>query len=251
MTDKHIPASKLLALLEYYDAEMQCLTVRSDDLRAIIDEAPEVENQDIGGKAVIKNHPEGWEYGEEPAGDPYTGEPVAVLALKNTELSKRVSVLEDLLSSAYNIANREGKDTHWFRFAAQLHVNGISPVTAKTFKILPSDNDKPPSTDLTKLVGELVEALPMQPIVIAKDGAVRFKENRIVSAVLEHASKAGYSLNEIACGDFTDEEHMQFAQLIGYSVSGYGNLSYASEQSVTKADEIAEALRTRAKEYLK
>ena len=66
-------------------------------------------------------------------------EAVTMLALNNTVLQKRISVLEGLLSSAYNIANRNGESTHWQRFASQLHVNGISPVTAKTFKILPSD----------------------------------------------------------------------------------------------------------------
>lgn len=75
-----------------------------------------------------------------------SGEAVAVLALNNTELKKRIATLEDLLSSACNIANREGADTHWQRYAGQLHINGISPVTAKTFKILPSDTDYKPSS---------------------------------------------------------------------------------------------------------
>ena len=87
-------------------------------------------------------------------------EPVAVLALKNTELSNRVDVLEDLLSSAYAIANRNGENTHWGRFSGQLHVNGINPVTAKTFKILTSDPEyTTQQPDNTKLIGELVEAL--------------------------------------------------------------------------------------------
>lgn len=68
-------------------------------------------------------------------------EPVALLALKNTELSKRVQVLEDLLSSAYAIANRSGEKTHWQRYIGKLHINGISPVTPKTFRILPSDHE--------------------------------------------------------------------------------------------------------------
>lgn len=63
------------------------------------------------------------------------------LALDNAELKKRIEVLQDLLSSSYNIANRNGEQTHWQRFAGQLHVNGISPVTPKTFKILPSDTE--------------------------------------------------------------------------------------------------------------
>lgn len=76
---------------------------------------------------------------------------------------------------------------------------------------------------------------PMQPLVIAADGRVRFKENRIVSALLEHSRKHGYGLNETARGDFTPEEHMQVAQLIGYSLDGYGTLSYVTDESYDRA----------------
>ncbi len=68
-------------------------------------------------------------------------EPITLIALKSAEFQKRITVLEDLLASAYNIANRNGENTHWQRFAGQLHINGISPITPKTFKILPSDFD--------------------------------------------------------------------------------------------------------------
>lgn len=86
-------------------------------------------------------------------------------------------------------------------------------------------------------------AQPMQPLVVGKHGVVRFKENRIVSAVLDVSYSKGYfGLNQIACGDYTPEERMQFAQLIGYSVSGYGDLSYASKESIAQADALAEAL---------
>lgn len=70
-----------------------------------------------------------------------TNEPVAMIALENTALKKIIEVYKDLLSSAYNIANRYGENTYWERFAGQLHVNGISPVTPKTFTILPSDTE--------------------------------------------------------------------------------------------------------------
>ena len=42
---------------------------------------------------------------------------------------------------------------------------------------------------------------------------------------------------------FSDEDREQFAQLIGYSVSGFGELSYASAEMVEKADEIAEDIK--------
>lgn len=95
------------------------------------------------------------------------GEAVAVLALNNTELQRRISLLEDLLSSAYNIANRNGEQTHWQRFAGQLHVNGISPVTPKTFTILPSDTEYAQSAQPT----------PSQSVVDERETGVNASPN--------------------------------------------------------------------------
>lgn len=83
---------------------------------------------------------------------------------------------------------------------------------------------------------------PMQPVVIAPDGVIRFKQNKIVRHLLDFASPLGCGLNELAREDFSQEDRMQLAQLIGYSVSGYGELSYASSESVERADAIAAAL---------
>ena len=85
-------------------------------------------------------------------------------------------------------------------------------------------------------------ALPMQPICITSDGVIRFKQNRMVNDVYEFSQLRGFGLSEMARRDYTQEERMQFAQLIGYSVSGYGGLSYASPESVKKADAIADSL---------
>jgi len=49
-----------------------------------------------------------------------------------------------------------------------------------------------------------------------------------------------FDMNMLALMPFTDEERSQLAQLIGYSVSGYGDLSYA--KNVAEADEIAREL---------
>jgi hypothetical protein len=69
--------------------------------------------------------------------------------------------------------------------------------------------------------------MPMQPI---ENG--RFVRNRIVEKLLEVAP---IDLNDIACMDFTSNEREQFAQLIGYSVSGFGELSYTSNESYETA----------------
>lgn len=80
---------------------------------------------------------------------------------------------------------------------------------------------------------------PMQPIEFDERGTIRFKQNKIVTYLLDNG---GIDLNHLAVQDFSDEDRMQFAQLIGYSVSGFGDLSYASDEVVAVADEIAHQL---------
>ena len=77
--------------------------------------------------------------------------------------------------------------------------------------------------------------LPMQPIVIDAHGTLRFKENPIVRALLDYATEHGYGLNEIALEEFDAEDQMQLAKLIGYSLSGYGTLSYVTDESYERA----------------
>lgn len=59
-----------------------------------------------------------------------------------TAKTKRELELEDLLASAREIARRQGKDTAWERFDNRLASAGISAVTAKTFRVLPSDSEE-------------------------------------------------------------------------------------------------------------
>lgn len=84
---------------------------------------------------------------------------------------------------------------------------------------------------------------PMQPIVRAKDQVIRFQQNQIVHDLLE-AARAGkvMDMNTIAAGDYRTEDREQFAQLIGYSVSGFGDLSYARPKTVAEADRLAAEL---------
>lgn len=82
---------------------------------------------------------------------------------------------------------------------------------------------------------------PMQPVVIVDEtGRVaRFKRNAIVCHLLDHG---GIDLNDLARMHFSPEDYSQFAQLIGYSVSGYADLSYADEEVVARADAEVEKL---------
>ena len=73
-------------------------------------------------------------------------------------------------------------------------------------------------------------------------GVVRFRQNRIVRDLLDFASARGFDLNEIARRDYTAADCNQLAQLIGYSVAGFGDLSYADPEIVAAADRAAAAL---------
>ena len=78
---------------------------------------------------------------------------------------------------------------------------------------------------------------PIQPIEKDKHGILRFKENKIVSYLLDNGK---ISLNKIAVMDFSREDRQQFAQLIGYSLSGYSELSYVDDESYYTAEKVYE-----------
>ncbi len=77
---------------------------------------------------------------------------------------------------------------------------------------------------------------PMQPVINA-DGVARFKQNAIVRWLLDAGR---FDMNLIAVTPFEREDREQFAQLIGYSVSGFGELSYCSDEAIDRADKAAE-----------
>ena len=89
---------------------------------------------------------------------------------------------------------------------------------------------------------------PRQPIVTDEHGVKRFKQNAIVRELLDRATAAKImDMNAIALMNFSDEDRQQFAQLIGYSVSGYSELSYVSEQDGCQCD-IHKAMRAEYKQ---
>lgn len=85
------------------------------------------------------------------------------------------------------------------------------------------------------------KVLPMQPVGTAEDGILRFRENRVVSKLLDLASERGVNLNTLVfhANDCPQEEWEQFYQLIGYSLSGYGSLGRVSEISYDTAAKMA------------
>lgn len=72
---------------------------------------------------------------------------------------------------------------------------------------------------------------PNQPVYANPEtGVVRFQENKVVRYLLD---KGEIDLNhlwvEVATGRLPVEDYAQLMQLIGYSVSGYGDLAYSQE----------------------
>lgn len=75
---------------------------------------------------------------------------------------------------------------------------------------------------------------PMQPLVEA-DGVIRFKANAIVRHLLDNG---GIDLNQLARMEFSQDDRVQFAQLIGYSLSGFGELGYVNDHAYDTAVEM-------------
>lgn len=81
---------------------------------------------------------------------------------------------------------------------------------------------------------------PIQPIGYSEDGVIRFKENAIIRYMLT-AGRQGlkFDLNSLHEMSFSNEDHVQLAQLLGYSVSGFGELSFVPKKIVKKCDKRA------------
>lgn len=73
----------------------------------------------------------------------------------------------------------------------------------------------------------MIPTHPIQPLVPDANDVIRFKANKIVTHLLKCCENRTHAdMNSIAAGDFSKEDRIQFAQLIGYSWSGAGDLSY-------------------------
>lgn len=86
----------------------------------------------------------------------------------------------------------------------------------------------------------MTDKQPMQPIYTDEHGTVRFKMNAIVRDLLDHSSQHGFDLNTIACREYTREDRVQLAQLIGYSIGGFSDLSYVRDEEFEAASLLAE-----------
>lgn len=78
---------------------------------------------------------------------------------------------------------------------------------------------------------------PIQPLEKDRHGTIRFKANGIVQFLLYTSN---HGLTSIATKDFSQENHEQFAQLIGYSLGEFGELSYVNDETYEAASLMAQ-----------
>ena len=86
----------------------------------------------------------------------------------------------------------------------------------------------------------------MQPVEMADDGVIRFKANKIIRWLYNLPKDRPIpDLNEISIIAQTsgwEDDMVQFWQLLGYSVSGYGDLSFVPPEIIERADAEAETI---------
>ena len=76
---------------------------------------------------------------------------------------------------------------------------------------------------------------PIQPCITDEHGTVRFHGNAIVRYLLD---RGPFDMNHLAYQPFSREDREQFAQLIGYSLSGFSELDYVSDDTYATADRM-------------
>jgi hypothetical protein len=82
---------------------------------------------------------------------------------------------------------------------------------------------------------------PMQPLIMDEQGIVHFKPNALVRYLLHNG---GIDMNHLARLGYDKEDYEQFAQLIGYSVGGFNDLSYVSDEVCSLANEKAKEIQS-------
>lgn len=73
---------------------------------------------------------------------------------------------------------------------------------------------------------------PIQPLETDGNGVLHFKPNKIVRFLLDAGA---YDLDKLDSMEFSQNDREQFAQLIGYSLSGFSELPYVSDETYDQA----------------
>jgi hypothetical protein len=89
---------------------------------------------------------------------------------------------------------------------------------------------------LHRVEEEIVTPLPLQPLYRDRNGVVRFRANEIVEYLMTWAASRGMNMNVLAAMAFDAADREQFAQLVGYSLAGFGKLSYVTDETYARAE---------------
>ena len=77
---------------------------------------------------------------------------------------------------------------------------------------------------------------PHQKIIVDDKGVKRFQANQVVVYLLDCVREGiKVDLNSLAKIPFFSEDYIQFYELIGYSVCGFGDLSFVSDKVYEEA----------------
>lgn len=79
---------------------------------------------------------------------------------------------------------------------------------------------------------------PIQPLEFDDNGVIRFRKNRLVNHLLNSYGPGLNDLNYMAQVNDWNEDYEHLMMLIGYSVSGFGDLEL-NRRTIAVADQMA------------
>ena len=143
-------------------------------------------------------------------------------------LQQSVSDTALVLVAKYN--DLSSRDADFQNLMLLLNAKSPSELVAQDEKESISADDPTDSNEAS--VQSVVMRHPVQPLVFDDNRTVRFKKNKIVEFLLNDGP---FDMNVLATMKFSVEDREQFAQLIGYSLSGFADLSYVSDETYERA----------------
>lgn len=171
--------------------------------------------------------------------------------------AERDAALEQVIYWLERAVGAEGERDAWQRMSEQYrreayalaaHVNRLTDAALRegSGPMVREVIDGGPGTSLAHLKAQWQAEYPMQPITFDPAGVLRFEENPIVSYLAREVSDLNHLAIWCATNKVDAKHQEQLAQLIGYSLSGYGTLSYVTDESYERAERLADELRRQA-----
>lgn len=114
---------------------------------------------------------------------------------------------------------------------------GYTPLDKSAIQARYHARFSPPEETGATEVARMPKSHPLQAIVQGDDGLPRFQSNAIVEYLLQ---VSGRDLHSLASEDFSAADWEQFAQLIGYSLRGFSELSFVRDETVAAAEAMLE-----------